>query len=100
MLGISVGTLRNWEQGRRAPEGLALAGTDGTVAWGECLPGVVVFPNVSERDLRPALGERLDLAGKERLAPDAFPRWLAERLPPNAADGCYAVTVEWDAEGE
>jgi len=25
MIGISVGTLRNWEQGRRYPEGLARA---------------------------------------------------------------------------
>jgi len=25
MIGVSVGTLRNWEQGRRMPEGPALA---------------------------------------------------------------------------
>ena len=44
MLGVSVGTLRNWEQGRRHPDGAALS----------LLRVVSADPQYVERILRPA----------------------------------------------
>ncbi|MCC7359639.1 MAG: DEAD/DEAH box helicase, partial [Anaerolineales bacterium] len=67
------------------------AAQDGAVVWRDCLPASILFPNVAERDLRAALGDRVDLAGKERLTPDAFHGWLSERAGPPLTEA--AVTA-------
>ncbi len=69
----------------------ALPAQAGALVWRDRLPAQVVFPNAPERDLRAALGEQSDWAGKESLAPDAFATWLAERAGPPLAEA--AVTA-------
>jgi hypothetical protein len=64
---------------------------DGALAWRECLPTSILFPNVVERDLRAALGDGVDWAGKDRLAPDAVTAWLAELAGPPLSEA--AVTA-------
>lgn len=51
MIGVSIGTLRNWEQGRRRPEGPAQA----------LLAVAQVRPRAVEETLSPAASEEFDL---------------------------------------
>ena len=55
---------------------------DGARPWRGLLPGIVLFANAAERDLRLSLPDEPGLAGKDQLTPDAFPRLLAERAGP------------------
>jgi superfamily I DNA/RNA helicase len=59
-----------------------LAANNTTTTWRAVLPAATVFPNVTERDLRPVLGAQTSWAGKDTLTPDAFQRWLSERAGP------------------